>query len=276
MSNKLPAFQLYPGDWRKDPAVQALDFEYRGVWFEMLLIMHESEQRGKLLLNGNPMPEKALARLLGLDLQKLQKIISTLLEYGVASIDEDTGAIINRRMVRDEEIRQKRREAGKKGGNPNLVKQKSTKTKKEVNQSPKQNTTPSSSFSPSTSSSNKDKYTGGFEEFWELYDVKKGKKKAWLEWKKLTEAEKAKIMENVPIFLTHFSSEHYTPRPRKYLYNRYWEDEGYQKPQTQPEENELRRRNSRGFVRNKGDEQVEQLRDTPFEEDLSYYQGRSS
>lgn len=154
MSKKLPAFQLYPGDWRKDPGVQALDYEYRGVWFEMLLLMHESDQRGKLLLNGNAMPDEALARLLGLDKQKLSKIKSTLLDYGVASTCEDTGALMNRRMVRDEEIREKRREAGKKGGNPNLVKQKSSKPKKEVNQSNKQSSTPSSSTSSSTSKNN--------------------------------------------------------------------------------------------------------------------------
>lgn len=272
MSNKLPALQFYVGDWRKDPGVQALDYEYRGVWFEMLLLMHESDQRGKLLLNGKPMPDEALARLLGLDLQKLKKIKSTLLDFGVASIDEDTGAFMCRRMVRDEEIREKRREAGKKGGNPNLVKQKSSKKKEEDNQTDKQSSTPSSSPSISTSSSDKPQYTGEFEQFWDLYDVKKGKLKAWKEWKKLTENERAKIMENVPIFLTHYSGEEWTPRPRKYLYNRYWEDEGFQKPLKQ-QNNGLKRRNSQGFVRTKGDEQVRQLKETPFEEDLSYNEG---
>lgn len=149
MSKKLPAFQLYPGDWRKDPGVQALDFEYRGVWFELLLLMHESDQRGKLLLNGKAMPDEAIARLLGLDKQKFSKIKSTLLDYGVASICEETGALINRRMVRDEEIRQKRREAGKKGGNPDLLNQKRSKNKKEVNQKGNQSSTPSTSISSS-------------------------------------------------------------------------------------------------------------------------------
>lgn len=149
---KLPAFQLYPGDWRKDPGVQALDFEYRGVWFELLLLMHESDQRGKLLLNGNAMPDEAIARLLGLDKQKFSKIKSTLLEYGVASICEDTGALMNRRMVRDEAIREKRRQAGKKGGNPDLLKQKLSKKDKEVNQEGNQSSTPSSSTSSSPSS----------------------------------------------------------------------------------------------------------------------------
>ena len=65
---KLPSWQFYPGDWRKDPGVQALNYEERGIWFEVLLLMYESEERGKLLLNGNPMPMDRLARLLGLRL----------------------------------------------------------------------------------------------------------------------------------------------------------------------------------------------------------------
>jgi hypothetical protein len=40
---KLPALQWYPADWRKDPGVQALSLHDRMVWFEMLMLMHESE-----------------------------------------------------------------------------------------------------------------------------------------------------------------------------------------------------------------------------------------
>lgn len=145
---KLPAFQFYPADWRKDPGVQSLSFHDRGVWFEILCLMHESEQRGRLLLNGKPMPDEALARLLGLDKQILTKTVSTLIQYGVASRDEQ-GALVNRRMVRDENLRIIRQNAGKMGGNPLLVKQNSTKIKNEV----KQKSTPSSSSSSSSSDS---------------------------------------------------------------------------------------------------------------------------
>ena len=57
---------------------------------------------------------------------------------------------MSRRMVNDEKIRDIRKNAGKKGGNPNLLNQ---KVKPEVNQNPttrvKQNPTPSSSSSTS-------------------------------------------------------------------------------------------------------------------------------
>jgi hypothetical protein len=78
--------------------------------------MHESEDRGKLLLNGKAMPEEALARILGLSEADTKQIVSTLEAYGVASRDPETGALINRRMVRDEAIRRQKAEAGRIGG----------------------------------------------------------------------------------------------------------------------------------------------------------------
>jgi len=141
---KLPAFQFYPADWRKDPAVQSLNFHDRGVWFEMICLMHESSERGVLLLNGNPMPEDALARMLGLDKQILTTTITTLLSYGAAKRRDSDGAIYSDRMVRDEKIIQIRREAGKKGGNPALLNQNQTTKDKQI-------PTPSSSSSSSSS-----------------------------------------------------------------------------------------------------------------------------
>lgn len=156
---KLPAFQFYPADWRKDPAVQSLSYFDRGVWLEILCLMHESEQRGKLLLNGKKMPNEALARLLGLDKQILTKTLDTLIEYGVASIDEVTEALISRRMVRDEEIRRIRTEAGKKGGNPNLLNQNSNQTASKNKNEDNQISTPSVSAS-ATFSSEEEKDSG--------------------------------------------------------------------------------------------------------------------
>ncbi|AMV20452.1 hypothetical protein [Planctomyces sp. SH-PL14] len=140
--NKLPSFQFYPGDWKKDPGVQALNYHDRGVWFEILLLMHESSKRGVLLLNGKPMPNEALAAALGLDNQNLESTLTKLEAYGVASRDEETGALVCRRMIRDEQLRQIRKTAGSKGGNPSLVNQNPTT---QVNQNP----TPSSSLSSS-------------------------------------------------------------------------------------------------------------------------------
>ena len=120
---KLPAIQFYPGDWHKDQGVQALDLLQRGAWFELLLMMHDSDERGVLLVNGQPMPDAVIARRLGLDNQTANQILTTLLTYGVASRRDTDGALFCRRMVKDENLRQIRTAAGKKGGNPLLLNQ---------------------------------------------------------------------------------------------------------------------------------------------------------
>ena len=120
---KLPAIQFYPGDWHKDQGVQALDLAQRGAWFELLLMMHDSDERGVLLVNGAPMPDAVIARRLGLDNQTANQILTTLLDFGVASRRESDGALFCRRMVKDENLRQVRTAAGKKGGNPLLLNQ---------------------------------------------------------------------------------------------------------------------------------------------------------
>jgi hypothetical protein len=134
-SDKLPALHFYPGDWKKDLGVQALELVDRAVWFELLLLMHESEERGVLTLNGQPMTHDQLARIIGLDKQILTNALTKIISHGVASVRED-GAIFCRRMVRDEDIRQKRIKAGLSGGNPNLLKQNASKTRANVKQNP--------------------------------------------------------------------------------------------------------------------------------------------
>lgn len=141
---KLPAMQFYPGDWRKDIGVQSLSFNDRGIWFEMLMLMHDSERRGVLVLNGQPMSDEMIARAIGLDNQTFNQSLTTLLNTGVASREEDTGAVMNRRMVRDEHLRKIRAACGAKGGNPALLNRKLT-TPDKGNETP--------SFSVSSSSS---------------------------------------------------------------------------------------------------------------------------
>lgn len=142
----MPALQFYPADWRKDLAVQALGYHDRGVWFEMLCLMHESSERGVMLLNGSPIAEDVIARLLGLDNQTFNQTLGTLLTYGVAKRRQDDNAIFSKRMVDDEMLCKIRREAGKLGGNPALLKQKQTTGDKQI-------PTPSSSSSSSSTDS---------------------------------------------------------------------------------------------------------------------------
>lgn len=176
---KQPSFQFYPGDWKRDAGVQSLSFEERGVWFEMMLLMFESAERGKLVFgSGTPMPEDAVARSLGLDRQRYVQILRKLLDYGVASKDEKTGIVFCRRMVRDAELSKKRAECGKLGGNPNLLNQNSSKREAKSNQNGKQNPTPSSSSSISLKKEKIKKEKNledAAERIWQAYPKKDGK-----------------------------------------------------------------------------------------------------
>lgn len=85
--------------WLTDPGIRSLSLETRGIWFEILLLMHESSERGKLLLNGHPMPETTLAYILRLDGESMEMAIGALLDAGVAAREPDTTILYCPRMV---------------------------------------------------------------------------------------------------------------------------------------------------------------------------------
>ena len=115
---------FYVGDWLKCPEVRALQPDYRGLWFDMLCYMWESTERGYMVNpNGNAYTNNDIIRMVGLDNQNSGIWLTCLIESGVCSIRKKDGAIYSRKMVRDEEIRKIRKEAGKRGGNPILVNQ---------------------------------------------------------------------------------------------------------------------------------------------------------
>lgn len=123
---KLPYLPFYVKDHQDDTGIKLLDFHDKGVWLDMVFTMHTCEPRGKLMVNGNALTDEQIFRMLGLDNQKGTTTLTTLLNYGVARRCPDTGAIMSKRMVEDEKLRKIRQEAGKKGGNPRLLKQNPT------------------------------------------------------------------------------------------------------------------------------------------------------
>ena len=102
--SRLPALQFYPGDWFRDAAVQSLTTLERGIWFELLLLMHDSPCRGKLLISTQKVyPKTSLSRRFGMRPKRLDTILDKFVSYGVADRCEDTGALMCRRMVRETE-----------------------------------------------------------------------------------------------------------------------------------------------------------------------------
>ena len=162
--SKLPSFQFYPGDWMKDPALRSMSPLARGIWMDILCVMFESEKRGYLQINGKAPSEEQIARMDGCSGDEISRAMSELREASVFSTTAN-GVIYSRRIVRDEEIRNKRSKSGTLGGNPSFQKGKPNpyyeKDKQNHNQGDKQKITPSSSSSSSSSSSKelKDKET---------------------------------------------------------------------------------------------------------------------
>lgn len=113
---KLPAYQWYSGDWLKDPAVRSCSYAARGLWKDMLDLMHESHRRGYLqLADSSPVTALHLARMTGGTTDEVTTLLQELENSGVFSRTE-SGVIYNRRMVRDEDKRFKCAAAGRRGG----------------------------------------------------------------------------------------------------------------------------------------------------------------
>lgn len=123
-----PYFKFFPENWRGDPALRMCSVATRGIWIEMLCLMHEAEPYGHLLIKGLPVNPKQLALLFGAGLRETVNALAELESCGVFSKTED-GTIYSRRMVRDKERAEKGKESAerrwdnepKPNGSPNGI-----------------------------------------------------------------------------------------------------------------------------------------------------------
>ena len=118
--DKQPWFKFYPQDWRGDAKLRMCSIGARGLWAEMLCVMHEAEPYGYLLSNGNAVTSRQMAALAGISQGECMKYMLELASAGVYSIDENK-VIYSRRMVRDKAKAERDRQNGKGGGNPILT-----------------------------------------------------------------------------------------------------------------------------------------------------------
>ncbi|MFM0439265.1 GIY-YIG nuclease family protein [Paraburkholderia strydomiana] len=117
---KRPSFQFYPGDWMNDAALRMVSVSARGLWMDMLCLMHQGSPYGHLKVNSKAINEIQLARLVGANSDEVSAWMRELSDAGVYSTSED-GVIFSRRMVKDENLREVRASGGKEGGNPKLM-----------------------------------------------------------------------------------------------------------------------------------------------------------
>ena len=134
---KRPSFQFYPADWRNDSSLKVCSLQARGLWVEMLCLLHELGQQdgsryGYLELRGNPLSGNQFSRLIGIELAELNLLIDELELAGVFSKDSK-GVIYSRRLVRDGKLKQIRSKAGSKGGSKTEAKE-AAKRKQNIKQ----------------------------------------------------------------------------------------------------------------------------------------------
>jgi hypothetical protein len=120
---KLPWYPFYPNDWNKKLEEHPLEIE--GAWIRLCNKLHWSKTRGK-----GQKTVAQWAKVLRVDVDKTIEILRYLRQEDIATLHGDLSngdsrvTLVSRRMVRDEKVRQIRKECGQKGGNPQLKKQK--------------------------------------------------------------------------------------------------------------------------------------------------------
>lgn len=116
-----PWLKFYPTDWRSDPALKMCSLAARGLWIEMIALMHEAVPYGHLLVSGRSPTDAQLAVLAGAPSDQITDLIGELESAGVFSRTRE-GVIYSRKMTRTAKKAAIARKNGKKGGNPALCK----------------------------------------------------------------------------------------------------------------------------------------------------------
>ncbi len=111
---KRPAFQFYPADWRKDVELQSCSMAAQGLWINAMCVAHECEPYGHLTVNGRGMSAAQFGRQVGLSPRETQGLLDELHDAGVIRRTPE-GVYFSKRMVDDEDLRNRRAAGGAAG-----------------------------------------------------------------------------------------------------------------------------------------------------------------
>lgn len=102
--------KFWPGDWKNDAALRMCGLAARGLWIELIGIMHDAEPYGHLLVNGRAPSHRQIGAIVGASERDAAKLLAELEDAGVFSRTAD-GVIYSRRMERDAKDSERGREA---------------------------------------------------------------------------------------------------------------------------------------------------------------------
>ncbi len=112
-----PAFQFYPGDWLKDAALRICSPAARGIWVDLLCLLHECPQRGVFRVkNGSKTVPVSIKKVSKSIAGCKPKMIQELIDNGVVHVARKDGALYSKRLIRDELHHRHKADSGKKGG----------------------------------------------------------------------------------------------------------------------------------------------------------------
>lgn len=117
-----PYLPFYVDAWRSEERLADVSLAARGLWIEMMALMHRADPRGYLVVSGRRLTlddHVTIARQARAPEALTRKLLDELHAAGVFSIAND-GTLYSRRMVRDTERRAQAKEWGKRGGSPTL------------------------------------------------------------------------------------------------------------------------------------------------------------
>tara|TARA_B100000683_G_C12437170_1_gene534401 strand:+ start:414 stop:1262 length:849 start_codon:yes stop_codon:yes gene_type:complete len=117
---KKPWFKWWADKWLSDEELRACSPGSRGIWADMLSLMHKSDRCGYLLVGGKAPSHEQIARMTGCSSDELSRHLTELKDTGVVSVTED-GILYSKLMVKEAAKANKCAKAGKTGGgNPKL------------------------------------------------------------------------------------------------------------------------------------------------------------
>jgi len=111
-----PWMKFWVDSWLAEPTLRGAELAARGLWIDMLCLMHKASPRGYLLdSKGKAVSADTLARIAGISPMETARLLQDLEDAGTFSRNEQR-VIYSRRMVEDEKLSEVRAAAGSKGG----------------------------------------------------------------------------------------------------------------------------------------------------------------
>lgn len=192
-----PAMQYYPRDALNDMNLKRCSLEAIGLWWIVWSLMHSGKPYGHLTDEAGRSIEAELWKYVPVMELRIKPLMDELEKHSIFSRNEK-GVPYSRRMIKDHSARIARRDAGRRGGNPELT--------------------------------DKDDYTKAFSVWYELYPRKVGKKHALKAYQSaLKRVDHKTLLEGVKKLLAATTKNQtelqFVPHPATWLNRDGWDDD---------------------------------------------------